>query len=891
LPEGASLVLHGEAGVGKSALLRSAAAQARAAGMTVVSAAGVQSDVAVPFTGLLQLLWPLLEDGRLPSSARATIRGLTGGSPTRLVPPVAAAMAALDLLTTQAARSPVLVMVDDAQWVDASTWDALVFVSRRVAFDGVLLLAALRDGVAAAVRLEQARLPSLRIGPLGEHDAAALLAARFPGLPGPLARQVLQRAGGNPLGLLELGAAAGRQERSENSETRPLPDRLARMFAAAAADLPPPTRELLLAAALDDEGALGRVTAAAAAASGIPVTSTDLEPAITARLAQVDEHNRIQFRHPLIRSAIGQTASLEARGRVHLALAALLPVEDDRSTWHRAAAAAGADSALAGELADLGMRARARGALTVAVRALERSAQLTANVRDRSSRLFGAVETAYMLGDHDAAARLGRDINPGLLPLAERLQLDWINEVYVRLSWTGARHLPGFAEAIDRIRVAGDDDLALSALESIGMRVWWSDADQAVRDQFLAVAERLCVPRDDPRLIFALAHIAPVDRGAELLGLLKTVRVAGEANPELQHLLGIAAVAVGALEDARAFLASAVAGLRERGELGELGRTLLGQTNMAVQSGDARLAAVAAAEARPLLAETNQPLWVLVADLGRAEAAALRGDGEAALELAGRTETELLQLGAHVMLAVVQLIRGIAALAGGRFAESYSQLRRIFDPVDPAYHPFIRFWAVGFLAEAAAHADRQAEASELLSDLAHAAERGQSPSLRAGLAYAAGLLAPAEQAGELFLAALDRPTLTLPWERGRVHLAYGTWLRRRRQLVAARDQLRTAQSLLDGLGVTPWADRARQELRATGETIRRPSDAADRLTPQELQIALLAADGLSNRAIAEQLYLSPRTVSTHLYRVFPKLGVTGRAELPRVLSPLRQADN
>jgi len=334
-------------------------------------------------------------------------------------------MAALDLLTAQATRSPVLVLVDDAQWADAGTWDALVFVSRRLAFDSVLLLAAMRDGAAAAARLEQAGMPSLRIGPLGEPDAAALLAARFPQLPGPLARRVLQQAGGNPLGLLELGAAAGRPDETGSkgsSGTPPLPERLARVFAAAAADLPLPTRELLLAAALDDDGALGRVVAAAAAASGMPVTSADMQPAVTARLAEVDEHNRARFRHPLIRSAIGQAASLESRRRVHVALAGLLPAGDDRGTWHRAAAATGTDPALAGELADLGRRARARGALPVAIRALERSAQLSGNATDRSSRLFRAVDTAYLLGDHDAAARLSREIDQGLLPPAERLR-------------------------------------------------------------------------------------------------------------------------------------------------------------------------------------------------------------------------------------------------------------------------------------------------------------------------------------------------------------------------------------------------------------------------------------------------------------------------------------
>ena len=887
LPEGGSLVLHGEAGVGKSAVLREAAARATAADITVLSAVGLQSEVAVPFTGLLQLTGPMLGDDQLPGPARETIRGLAGGPPVRPVPPVAAAMAALDLFTARAARSPVLVMVDDAQWVDDATWDALVFVSRRVAFDGVLLLAALRDGAAAAARLEHARLPVLRISPLGEQDATALLADRFPGLPGPLARRVLQQAAGNPLGLLELAATSMHPGGSEGFGTQPLPDRLARVFAAAAADLPGPTRELLLATALDDEGALSRVIAAAATASGTPVTSADLEPAMAARLAEVDGRNQVRFRHPLIQSAIAQSASPAARARMHLALAGLLPAGDDRGTWHRAAAATGADSALASDLADLGMRARAGGTLTVALRALERSAQLSTDA-GRASRLFWAVDTAFRLGDYDDTVRLSREIDPGQLPLAERLQLDWLDETYLKASWTGARRLPGYAEAIDRIRAAGGDELALDALESICLRVWWSDAGQKVRDQFLRVAELLRVPDEDPRLIFTLSQVATVDRGAQVLGLLKTARVVGETDPNRQYRLGVAAVAVGALEDARAFLSSAVAGLRERGALGALGRALLAQVSMAIPAGDVRLAAVAATEGRNLLAEANQSWWVLVADLGLAEAAALRGDGEAAVELAGRAEAGLLQLGAHVMLAIVQLIRGVAALTSGRYAESYSELRRIFDPGDPAHHPFIRFWAVGFLAEAAAYSDRHAEAREVLSDVAVAADRGQSPYLRECLTYAAGLLAPAEEAGELFRAALDDPALTLPFYRGRVHLAYGAWLRRRRQVVAARDHLRTAQSLLDALGVTPWADRARLELRATGESVRRPSDPAGALTPQELQIALLAADGLSNRAIAEQLYLSPRTVSTHLYRAFPKLGVTGRAELPQVLSLKRQ---
>lgn len=894
-PEGGALVLRADAGVGKSVLLQAAGATAAADGRSVLSAAGYQSETDLPFVGLLMLLRPLLADDRLPVAARETVAGLArGGRSGPELSPFTVALAGLDLLVSRSEQGPVLVVVDDAQWLDRASWDALVFIGRRIAFDAVHILFALRDGEEAADRLSRTGLAELRVEPLGDAEAAAVLDAHAPALPVGLRSLVLQQAAGNPLGLIELANVAGRLGESDfapalASMELPLSRRLETAFSAAAAELPRQTRAVLLIAALDDDGELGRTIAAASRLRAAPVTTDDVEPAVDARLLEVDAASRIRFRHPLMRSAIRQSAGVAERNRAHLALAEVLTAADpadDRSIWHRAAGTIGADEPTAVDLAALGYRARSRGAVSTAVRALERAAALSEDPVQRAVRLVYAAEAAIIRGDRAAFDRVTRLIEDDRLPAGDRLQLDWFRETFGHGAWTGARRLVTFVEIIERMVDEGETDRALEALVSIVLRLWWSDPDPSTSKRYLSVAEQLDVPATDHRLIFVLAMVAPVERGALVLESLTAPSVVAESDPEALHMLGLAAAAVGALEVSKAFFVGCVRALRDQGQVGLLALALNGQAWTAARLGDTQVAGTAAVEASGLLAESEQHLWVVVVELAEGAAAAWRGDRQRAATLAARSETRLLEIGAHRMLAMVQFVKGLEAMAAGHFAEAFGQLHRVFDPADPAYHPFVRFWVFGQLVEAAGASGREEDllvVRELLTEFAPLADRTRSPVLLTGVSYARTLLADSDEAEQRFEDALADADFS-PFERARLQLAYGSWLRRRRRSAQARTHLRQSENSLTAMGLVPWAERARRELRASGETLRHGDDQISRLTPQELQIALLAVEGLSNRAIAEQLFLSPRTVSTHLYRIFPKLGITARSGLARVLS-------
>jgi DNA-binding CsgD family transcriptional regulator len=324
-----------------------------------------------------------------------------------------------------------------------------------------------------------------------------------------------------------------------------------------------------------------------------------------------------------------------------------------------------------------------------------------------------------------------------------------------------------------------------------------------------------------------------------------------------------------------------VDGFRAQGRLGGLVQALVSQAWAGVLLANISLAASAAEEAERLGAETGQPLWSTAATLARAMVAADRGETAAAAELAAVAEEALLPIGANPMLSLVQLVRGRAALVDGRFTDAYEHLRRIFDPEDIAYHPFVRGWAFADLVDAAIHdVVRLAEAQAFLADLESMTAATNAPLLRAQVSYARALLAPDDAAEPFFRAALANDLANWPGLRARMVLAYGTWLRRRRRVAESRSPLRGAAEAFGALGLVVFAERAQQELRAAGETPRRRKiEPRDELTPQELQIARMAAEGLTNREIGQKLYLSHRTVGSHLYRIFPKLGVTARSQL------------
>jgi DNA-binding CsgD family transcriptional regulator len=747
------------------------------------------------------------------------------------------------------------------------------------------LLVTLRDGHASALR--DGALAELPLDALAADDAAALLDACSPGLVPALRERVLRDAAGNPLALVELPLAlraAGVADTALPPPWLPVTARLEHAFAARGAQLGAAARSLLLVAAADEGAALADLLRAASQVAGCEVTLEAVAEAMDAGLLASHEA-QLRFRHPLMRSAIHETMSASERAAVHGALAAALARQPDRRAWHRAAAIVGSDEAVAAELEEAAQRARRRGAAAVAVAGLERAAQLSDDPARRGARLLDAAELALELGRPGDVARLLRAGEHLALGPLDQARLTWLRELGEEDAWSGATRVAAFAAIAERMRADGDATRALGALRMVALRCWWSNPPPEVRALVIATAERIPVPEDHPERIAILALAGPLERGAAVVDRLAGLGPEAGSDPQAAHLLGLAATGVGAFAEAEHRLEASVAGLRAQGRLGLLAQALVTQAWTGLHRGSWRLAGLAAAEAARLAHETAQPHWVTVAQLAEATLAAYRGDVENAEALAAQGERAFLPIGAHPMLALVQLARGAAALADGRPGEAYEQLRRVFDPADLAYHPLVRSWCLVDLVDAALHAGQQPEAARFVQELEPLAARTRSPLLLAALEFARAVLAADAEAEQRFATGPGPRLAEHPFVRARLELAHGARLRRQRRIAECRAPLRAAREALDALGAGPWAERARQELRASGEASRsRTREPWDALSPQELQIAHLAADGLTNKEIGRQLYLSHRTVGSHLYRIFPKLGISARSQLRGALS-------
>ena len=878
---GGALLIRGAPGIGKSSLLESARAHAAGKQLQILTTIGIQSESHLPFAGLHQLLRPVLHDiERLPAANSKAIRSAFGLSDETVPAPFLVAMSILQLLGESSERAPLLLLIDDAQWLDRSTAEVLAFVARRLESDPIVMVPVLRDGFESP--LLDARLAELRVEGLSDADAASLLDARVPELAPTLRKRVLSDAAGNPLALIELSvplASAGANP-VRSLEALPLTDRLERTFADRLRSLTPGARSFLRVAATDESDLLDELLGAASRLDGRETTIVTAAEAGAAGLVQIDGYH-LRFRHPLMRSAIYQAMSLGERQAAHAAIAATLN-DPDRRAWHRAAATVGTDERIAADLEAAAARAEQHGALIVAMQALNRAAQLAEDPARRGNRLVRAAYLANVLGRHGDVIRLLEEINDQELRPVDRLEAAWLREVDVQGSWSGSSRIASFVETADRMRVEGEIEAGIKALGYVALRCWWSNPDEQTRLDMISVAERFPVPEDDAHLIFILALAGPVERGAVVVDRLPRLwmELQGRAH-SLQ--LGLAAMAVGDFVHAELFLEAHSILCRTQGWLGALATTLGSQAWTKVHRSDWRSAASIASEAARLAEETGQWNWVTVSNLASATIAAYRGETDVAETLAAAGERALLPKGANPLLALVQYPRGVAALAAGRHDEAYQHLRRIFDPSDSAYHPHVTNWVLVDLVEAAIHSGHEAEATSFVEGLELIAARTRSPLLEAALTFSR--LALSFESDEAVSEAGPGARLaSWPFVRARLQLAYGLWLRRQRRAVEARIQLREARDAFDALGAVPWGERARQELRASGETSRRRTyDLSDALSPQELQIAQLAAAGLSNKEIGRQLFLSHRTVGSHLYRIFPKLGVTARSHLRAAL--------
>ncbi|MDT7549400.1 MAG: hypothetical protein QOE84_1794 [Actinomycetota bacterium] len=883
---GAALVLRGEAGVGKSALLNELAWAGKRAGIRVLATAGMSLQMQQPFAALSHLLGPVLDDPELAAGygvACEVVRSSVAGEIPSSDKPFSVAYAVLELLSAYSTSGRLLVMVDDAGWIDEESWRVLGFVGRRIEFDDISLIMAMRDGLETDRRLRDGLLPTLRVEPLPHEAATALLDHVAPGLhPHPRSR-ILMEAGGNPLGLLELSDEVKRRGDAVMSDASvSLPARLEQTYASVVSELPDATQSLLMVASFNDGHSLQETLDATALVLRRPVTLEELQPAIAARLVSVENGFELRFRHPLVCSAVRQIATVSGRRQAHQAFADVLRVQPERSIVHRAAATAGKDDELARELASVARKARLRGAVSATVSALERSAQLTVDESSAASRLLWAALSAAEMGDIETVERLVRGVAGARLTGSAPARLAWLQQTYLAAPWEGSIALRTLLEVVDRMRLSGDVGLALDSLVVMSLRAWWASADASARELIVAMAKKLDESLTDLRSVYVLAVVAPDALGSLPLERLTELAGTGETDPERLHLLASTATCLGALGLSNVLHAEAVAGLRRQGRLGTLTRALAGQAWAAVLIGNAQLAVTAAAEARALGEETGYVSYALVADVSRAAALALRGETAAADTVVAAVEAQLGPTGRQALLPMLQLARGLSALASGHPDDAYDQLARSF-AADVQSHPSQQFATLAHLAEAAAKSDRLDRLGPILAELRPVAVATKSPSLIMSLTYADAAREHAVDTGESFRLALQTDLSAWPFERARLQLAYGTTLRHNRRRRESRAYLRAAGETFEGLGARCWAQWAWQELRASGETTRRGEDRSNSLSPQELQIATMAAQGLTNRQIGSQLFLSPRTVSSHLYRIYPKVGVTSRNELHRVL--------
>ena len=778
---GGALVIRGATGVGKSSLLIAAREQAAERKMRSLAAAGVPAETLLPFSGLHQFLQPILPlASGLPTRQRQALLGAFGMSDEATPELFMVVLATLNLITEHAQNTPVLMGLEDAQWLDETSSTVLVLVARRLAAEPAAMLITLRDEHDSP--FARAGLPELPLEGLDETASAALLDAQAPGLEPLLRVRVLGEAAGNPLALVELPAAL--QARHIQGEVPlnsrlPLTVRLQQAFALQASQLPGPTRSLLLVAAADGGSSLAELIKATAILEGADIGSDLLTPAATARLVE-PAGGGLRFRHPLMRSAIYQAADVLQRHAAHAALFEVLADHPDRRAWHRASATLGPDEAAAAGLDQAAARASRRGALEVALAAQQRAAELSETPARRGHRLLAAAEMAFELGRLELGLSLVRAAESLDLETQSRARLSWLRETYDETRWSGASKVGASLEVLDRMCRDGDVDLALRLLVTLAQRCQWGNADEQTRQAVVAAARRMPVGEDDPAVLAALAYADPVHCGAEVLERISQM-TPDAGDPVGAFLVGSAASAVWAYDLALGFLQAAVDGLRAQGRVALLVEALAQQAWAAVHQAREPLAVAAAEEASRFATETGQTRWGAIARLAQATISSERGDFDRAEELIHEAQAYMLPLGITTVVGLAEFVRGRGAVAHQRYSEGLQHHQRTLNPADPAYHAFVGPWGLSDLVEAAAHSGRDDLARSYLEQLEWLAETTSGSLLQATAGYARPMVADDSQAESLYQAALDQDLVNWPCYRGRMLLWYGRWLRRQRR--------------------------------------------------------------------------------------------------------------
>jgi len=882
--DGGALLLFGEPGVGKTVLLDTAAAKAAAAGLRVVRAAGVEFEADLPFSGLHQLLLPLHEEfSKLNPAHRDALNAALGfgegTTPDRLI----ICNATLTVLRLSAAACPVMMIVDDLPWLDRASATVLGFVARRLSGSRVGLLAASRTGQAGF--LESAGLPELELQPLDEDAAGGLLSARFPALEADVRQRVLAEARGNPLALLELAptlSGPGAAGIPGWPAVLPLSRRLQAVFAAQVEQLPVPARRLLLLAALDGTGDLRVLHTLGDPADGL----SELAAAERAQLVHVDGNtHRLTFRHPLIRSAVVELSTEAERRQAHQQLAGLYAEQPDRHAWHLAAAALKPDEDIAALLEAAAHRKLRRGDAVGAVAALLRAAELSPDRADRSCRLaLAAYIGADVTGDLRRAPQLLASARRADPDLDKSLQAA-VTAAFVLINGDGdvdtAHRL--VLDAIDNPDVRKARRTALEEALHTMLRVCYFGGRAELWEPFYGALARLRPPVPTDLYLSAKTLSDPVRLAAPVLGQLDAAirALADESDPARIVRLAFAGIFIDRVGACRPALWRVVRDGRSGGAVGSATTALIllslddfmtGRWDQAEQLVD-----------EGLQLSENHGSWSLGGRHVRALLAAARGD-QARTQL---VTSEMNQWAAPRRIrAYAWQPRALAAIGLGDFEEAYRQVSVINPPGTLISHVPYVMWSTLDLVEAAVRTGRHEEAAAHVDAVRKAGIAGLSSRLALLAAGSAAIAAPDDDAPALFEEALAIPGVQRwPFDLARVQLLYGEWLRRARNVAESREHLDSAREIFERLGALPWAQRAVSELRAAGHARPRASGPGQvALTPQERQIAMFAASGLTNKQIGERLYLSHRTVGFHLHRLFPKLGINSRAALRDALA-------
>lgn len=853
LAVGGALIVRGEPGIGKTALLDHAVAAAE--GMRVIRATGIEAEADLPFAALHLLLRPVLDRvGGLPEPQRLALAGVFGQEPVASADRFLVGLAVLSLLSEVADDRPLLCVIDDAQWLDRASADALLFAARRLGTDGIALLFATRDPAATP------GIDEVRLSALSAEDSAALLSERTAELSPMARRRILAEAAGNPLALLELpveAAAAG---------DFPLTQRVQDAFHAQVGRLPEQTRLLLLVAA-SCPGPNLEVVLCAGKVLGASREALDAAQG----LISVSE-GVVAFRHPLVRAAVYRGAPPVKRLAVHAALADLLtsPADADLRAWHLASAATGPDERAAAELERTAARAAERSGFGSAAVAYARAARLTPDQAERARRNVMAAEAAAEAGDLDMADELA-ELAAGAATAPQ---------LRIRIAMTRAT----VSSARGRLRAAHGLLLEAADLEPqqalwplIGSRVLaWNSGENDLAASTLERLTRLRMAPDHPLtpLLHLTVWAVTLQLGLPPTGLPPLPDVTRAAlQVESGGMHGVmpirgSGLAMGHDATVGELTAATVSELRTQGRIGLLPAALTYLATAQLLLGRYGDALCNAEEGLRIARDTAQPEWAGQASSVLAYIAALRGDEQGC---ASHAETA-----GSVAVAASRWALAMLDLGYGRAEQALAQLESLAASGMHCQLPVVR--STPDLIEAAVRLGRLPTAQAALA-------RFEAWAAHIGLVWSDALVARCqalvEGREERYVTALElHEQDDHLFDRARTQLLYGEWLRRGRRRIDARRHLQAALDGFEHMGTVPWAARARAELGLIGvSTTPARSPDAVRLTPQELQIVRLAAQGMSNRDIAARLFLSHRTVGHHLYKAYPKLGIATRGEL------------